>query len=159
MNVVLREARPSDADQLAALRYEFRSSLRSAAEARAAFLPRCADWMRVRLSASLWHCWVAERAGTIVGNLWCSMIEKVPNPVGESELHAYITNFYVQPECRGGGIGESLLQSALEWCRGQGVDAVILWPTERSRSLYLRHGFALRADLLQLVLSDSRVSS
>jgi GNAT superfamily N-acetyltransferase len=159
MQIVLREARPADAEQLAALRYEFRSSLRSAVEARESFLTRCADWMRARLSGSAWHCWIAERDRALVGNLWCCLIEKVPNPVAEVEQHAYITNFYVRPELRGGGVGESLLNAALDWCREQGVDAVILWPTERSRSLYLRHGFTLRDDLLQLPVSDSRVSS
>jgi GNAT superfamily N-acetyltransferase len=158
MPIVLREARPADADQLAALRYEFRSSIRSAVEGREDFLTRCADWMRARLSETAWHCWVAERDRAMVGNLWCCLIEKVPNPVAEAERHAYITNFYVQPEVRGRGVGESLLEAALGWCREQGVDAVILWPTARSRSLYLRHGFALRDDLLQLVLSDLRVS-
>ena len=160
MQIILREAQPRDAELLAALRYEFRASLRPAVEARDAFLARCAAWMTARLSASTWHCWIAEVDGATAGNLWCSLIEKVPNPVDEPELHAYLTNFYVRPALRGGGIGESLLMAAMEWCRGRGVDAVILWPTERSRTLYLRHGFDLRDDLLQLVLSsESRVSS
>jgi hypothetical protein len=30
------------------------------------------------------------------------------------------------------------------------VDAVILWPTARSRSLYLRHGFTAPDDIMQL---------
>jgi hypothetical protein len=29
------------------------------------------------------------------------------------------------------------------------VDATILWPTPASRTLYLRHGFAVRDDLLE----------
>ena len=29
------------------------------------------------------------------------------------------------------------------------MDAVILWPTPPSRSLYLRHGFAFREDLME----------
>jgi len=39
--------------------------------------------------------------------------------------------------------------------RAEQVDAVILWPTPRSRSLYLRLGFASREDLLEHRLRGS----
>jgi ribosomal protein S18 acetylase RimI-like enzyme len=147
-NIEVREAAPSDARRLAELRYEFRSGLRATVEGREAFLERCSAWMASRLSGD-WKCWVASREGVIVGQVWLYGIEKLPNPGGEPEQHAYITNLYVKPECRG-GVGGRLLAQALEWARQQAVDAVILWPTPRSRSLYLRHGFEPPADMLQL---------
>jgi GNAT superfamily N-acetyltransferase len=153
MQVTLRDAQPRDAELLASLRYEFRASLRDATEERAEFVARCAAWMTARLAELSWHCWIAEADNTIAGNLWCNVIEKVPNPVLEPERHAYLTNFYVRPALRGAGIGQSLLQAGLDWCRAQRVDTVILWPTERSRSLYLRHGFAAGEDVLKAVLS------
>ena len=42
------------------------------------------------------------------------------------------------------------LGAALDRCRQQGVDAVILWPTPESRSLYERHGFKSETGLLEL---------
>jgi GNAT superfamily N-acetyltransferase len=97
---------------------------------------------------------VAERGGKPVGNLWAQLIEKIPNPAVEPECHAYVTNFYVREGERGRGTGSLLLAAALDWCRSSGVHAVILWPTERSRSLYLRHGFAVREDLLELIVGE-----
>jgi GNAT superfamily N-acetyltransferase len=97
-----------------------------------------------------WRCWVAEQPDGIVGNLWLQLIEKVPNPVAEPEHHAYITNVYVVPDGRGAGVGALLLETALEWCRGSKIDAVLLWPSARSRSLYERHGFCERDDLFAL---------
>jgi hypothetical protein len=32
------------------------------------------------------------------------------------------------------------------------VHAIILWPTERSRSLYERQGFAVRDDMMELIV-------
>lgn len=144
----IREASPSDANRLAELRYEFRASIREPREEKKIFLQRCAAWMRDRLSQD-WKCWVAVRGREIVGQIWLHLLEKLPNPGAEPELHAYITNFYVQPEFRG-GVGGKLLEQALDWAKEQAVDAVILWPTPRSRSLYLRHGFQPPADLVQL---------
>jgi GNAT superfamily N-acetyltransferase len=147
---VFRRARAADAPELARLRYAFRSALSAPAEDEAAFVRRCAAWMRPRLADDdRWWCALAERVGEVVGTVWVQLIEKLPNPVAEPEWHAYVTNFFVQPALRGGGVGSTLLGLALEACEARGVDAVILWPTPRSRSLYERHGFAVRDDLLE----------
>ncbi len=64
----------------------------------------------------------------------------MPNPINESEVHAYVTNFYVVPEMRSHGLGRKLLSKALSWSRAEGVDAIILWASPGSRSLYRRCG-------------------
>jgi HPt (histidine-containing phosphotransfer) domain-containing protein/N-acetylglutamate synthase-like GNAT family acetyltransferase len=149
--LLLRAGRRDDAAALARLRWAFRCELARPAEAEEAFLARCTGWMAARLGEDLrWRCWVAEVAGEIVGNLWLERLEKMPNPIGEPELHAYVTNLYVVPSRRAAGIGGLLLEVALDFCRGAGVDVVLLWPSARSRSLYERHGFAVRDDVLEL---------
>jgi GNAT superfamily N-acetyltransferase len=150
--MIIRLARFSDARELAQLRYDFRSRLGEVCEEEGEFVERCQLWMQQRLhEGSAWRCWVAEAEDRLTGNLWMQMIEKIPNPVIEPEAHAYITNFYILEEARGQGLGEKLLSTALNWAQAQHVHAVILWPTARSRSLYLRHGFAVREDLLELL--------
>lgn len=134
------------------MRFAFRDENSPAVESEAAFVARCEPWMRERLSGSAWCCWVAEGPAGIVGHLWLQLIEKIPNPAPELEQHAYITNVYVEPASRGAGIGALLLAAALSFCRDERVDSVILWPTERSRPLYARHGFVEPDDLLELVL-------
>src|SRR6185436_11778805 len=144
----VRRAIPSDASALATLRYDFRSEQRAPAEEEEAFLARCGRWMFDRLeNDARWRCWVAEADGEIVGNLWLYRIEKLPNPVAEPEQHAYVTNVYVVPERRDGGVGALLIEAALDCCRREDVDAVLLWPSERSRSFYGRYGFGVRDDL------------
>ena len=138
-----------DADALARLRWEFRAPLGRPKETERDFLARCGRWMRNRLDGDgSWRCWVAEADGEPVGTAWLQLIEKLPNPVSESELHGYISSLYLRPEHRGRGLGSALLSTCLAACDALGVDAAILWPTPESRSLYLRHGFAARDDLL-----------
>src|SRR6185369_12694591 len=107
--VTIRRATASDAARLADLRYEFRTSLRSPAEARAAFVERCTEWMQQRLADSSWLCWVADDGAALVGHVWLDIMEKIPNPGPEDELHGYITNLYVQDSMRNQGIGAQLL--------------------------------------------------
>lgn len=150
-DLVIRRAVPSDAPALARLRCEFRAALRTAAEPDPAFIDRCTAWMTARLEAGgVWRCWVVEREGVIRGNAWLQIIEKLPNPVGEPERHGYISNLYVQPLLRGSGVGSALLERCLGECDAQRVDSVVLWPTPQSRSLYRRHGFEVREEVMVL---------
>jgi GNAT superfamily N-acetyltransferase len=146
---IIRAAKPDDAPELARLRYEFRTERREPVEAAAEFLRRCAEWMGPRLqSDSAWRCWVAEAGGRLLGTLWLQLIEKIPNPVAERELHGYISSVYVIPQRRRAGIGSALLDTCLRECDRMEFDVVFLWSTPRSRVLYQRKGFAMRADLL-----------
>jgi GNAT superfamily N-acetyltransferase len=144
----VRRATRGDAMRLAELRYQFRAALREAVEPRLDFVPRCAVWMRARLAEEgSWAAWVALESGVIVGTLWVQLVEKLPNPVGEGERHAYLTNFFVVREARGGA-GSALLAAALGEADGSGVDATYLWPTERSRTLYRRFGFVGEGEVM-----------
>jgi GNAT superfamily N-acetyltransferase len=96
-----------------------------------------------------WRCWVATLGPSLVGTIWLQLIEKLPNPVGHRNFHGYVSSVYVVPHLRGTGIGSALLDACLSEAEALGLDALFLWPTDRSRPLYQRHGFVVRNDLLE----------
>jgi len=148
--IIIRLAGPEDAQALSRLRYEFRAGQYPVTEAEADFLSRCGAWMAACLApGSHWRCWVVEETGRLVGAIWLQIIEKIPNPGAEAENHGYISNLYVEPWRRDAGLGSMLIETCLRFCEKEAVDAVILWPTPRSRRLYERYGFAVREDLLE----------
>jgi len=152
----IRSAQTSDAPALARLRYALRSSTGVVTEPKADFLKRCTDWMEEHLKAGgYWQCWVAESEHKLIGCLWLQLVEKIPNPRSEPEYHAYLTNFYIEEFARGRGVGSQMLSRAIAWCETREVHAVILWPSARSRSLYARRGFAVRDDLMELLIADA----
>ncbi len=153
----IRWAGASDARALAELRYRFREEMGQASEDREAFLARATAWMAERLADDgAWRALIAEANGQPIGCGWLQLIEKVPNPGPEEELHGYITSLYVDPGWRGAGLGAALVETLVTACREAGADAIVLWPTERSRSLYERRGFAAPADLLELQVGTGR---
>lgn len=156
--VQVRLAKSGDWNALAEMRYRFRTELGSATESKSRFVRRCTSWMkkRVRAGSSPWRCWVVDDGDQLLGHVCVQLFEKMPNPVNEPEIHAYLTNFYVVPEMRGRGLGGKLLNKALSWCRAQGADAVILWATPASRSLYRRCGLVESPDILELRGNTSR---
>jgi GNAT superfamily N-acetyltransferase len=142
----IRAATAADVPALAALRWEFRASRAAPTEDRSAFIERCAAWMRAALAGD-WRAWVAVDGGDIIGHVWLCAIGKIPNPAGQREKQAYISNMYVRPAARG-GIGTRLLNQAIEWAEQNDVEYALLTATPRSRTLYGRHGFALNDDWL-----------
>jgi GNAT superfamily N-acetyltransferase len=151
--VRIRLATSGDSHALAELRYRFRTETESATETRSRFLRRCTSWMRKRFRSGSrpWRCWVLDDGKQLLGHVCVQLFEKVPNPVNdEPEIHAYVTNFYVIPEMRNQGFGERLLDKALSWCRAQGTDAIILWATPGSKSLYRRCGLVQPTDIFEL---------
>lgn len=139
----VRRATPEDVTTLARFRYLFRARRHAAVEEENEFLSRCVDWMRPRLAAgSSWIAWMLEDNGTPIGNLWVQMVEKIPNPGNEAEMHAYVSNVFVLPEHRNTGGGAMLLDAAIAECRSARIDSMFLWASEESVPLYKRHGFA-----------------
>jgi GNAT superfamily N-acetyltransferase len=155
--IIVRLATESDALTLARLRYEFRSSFHQVREDEATFIERCTAWMRERLrSESLWKCWLAELQYTAIGNVWVQLVEKIPNPIEEPEYYIYLTNFYVREQHRSLGVGTMLLSKILDYGKSKNLKTIILWPTERSKPFYMRHGFATADDLMHLNTTTRR---
>ena len=154
----IRLATSGDSHAMAELRYRFRTETESATEIRSRFLRRFTSWMRKRFRSGSrpWRCWVADDGKRLLGHVCVQLIEKIPNPVNEPELHAYLTNFYGVPEMRDRGLGKKLLNKALSWCRTREIDAVILWATLASRSLYRRCGLVEPTDMFELRRSAHR---
>ena len=143
---------------LARLRWELRATFHNVVEDEAEFIERCSLWMKERLGGDdAWRCWIAESkvadlGATAIGSVWVQLIEKIPNPIAEPEHYVYLTNFFVREEYREKGIGSKLLAEALAWSRSKNAEVVLLRPTERSKPLYLRHGFERAEDFMELDL-------
>lgn len=148
--VTIRPATVADAPALATLRYRFRTEHAAPVEDEAAFVARAGAWMRDHLARADWRAWVAcDTGGVIVGHLWAHLIEKIPNPVPESEAIAYLTNVYVAPSHRNAGVGSRLVQAALDMLDTLDVETTVLWASARSGPLYARHGFGPPQTILE----------
>src|SRR6266576_1132780 len=136
--VRIRLATSDDCRALAEMRYRFRAETKSKIETKSRFARRCASWMRKRFwsGSSPWRCWVLDDGKRLLGHVCVQLFEKIPNPVNEPELHAYVTNFFVVPEMRNQGLAKGLLNKALSWSNARATHPLILSAPPRRRSLY-----------------------
>ncbi len=71
-------------------------------------------------------------------------IERLRN----GELLGIVTDLFVEPEARGVGVGEQLIEMTLDWClqRGcSGVDALALPGNRETKNFFETFGFTARA--------------
>jgi hypothetical protein len=99
---------------------------------------------------SLWRCWVVEDGKQLLGHVCVQLFEKMPNPVKRTGGSCLPDQFLCGPGNARPGLGRKLLKKALSWCRARGADAVILWATPDSKSLYRRCGLLESDDILEL---------
>lgn len=79
--------------------------------------------------------WFAEADGQMMGAIAI---------VGHSETEAQLRWFILQPDFRGMGVGNKLLNKALQYCRDKGYRTVFLYTTEDQKTaikMYLKAGF------------------
>ncbi len=94
---------------------------------------------------------VAERKGRIVGYAYAAI-----EPLSWKDLRdecGFIHDLLVSDAARGGGIGEALLDAAIEWLREQGMPRVVLGTAaqnDRARRLFERRGF--RPTMIEMTL-------
>jgi GNAT superfamily N-acetyltransferase len=152
----IRPAVAHDASGLARLRHALYAEHGPAREELDKYVDRFAGFVRDALASDAWRVWVAELEGRVVGTMWLQLVERVPRP-GEDRGAlpiGYLTNVFVEPDLRDGGLGSRMLEEIITWARARGVEEIIVWPSDRSYPFYERAGFSRTPDPLVLYLTD-----
>jgi ribosomal protein S18 acetylase RimI-like enzyme len=146
----IRHARLPDIPRLVELRRRFKieEDNEDGARERPGYAEDCRKFYTRAVETDGWFVWVAEAGREIVSNATVVLIDKVPHPFTERSRIAYLTNVYTVPDFRGQGIAGRILAKAQESARAADVELVIVWPSERSVSLYKRQGFEVQDEPL-----------
>jgi GNAT superfamily N-acetyltransferase len=148
--VRIRQATVADAEQLARLRWADSTEDGTVpAQSAAAFCAAFAGFVRRALAAGAWTVWVAEADGRLLAHVYVQAVEKVPRPDRPAARWGYATAVYTVPEARNQGIGSRLLRRVIAWAAADGLELLLLWPSERSVPFYERAGFGRSPDALE----------
>jgi len=109
-------------------------------------------WLREKMGLGEYLAWVAMNAeGEIVAGLGLWLMDWPPHLIGPGSKRGNILNVYTNPGFRRRGIARRLMETALEWCGGNGIRAVILHASAEGRTLYESLGFAATNEMRLLV--------
>jgi len=104
----------------------------------AKFLP----WLEAKMVSGDYLAWLAVTAGDRVvagAGLW--LMDWPAHIVGSGARRGNILNVYTEPEFRHRGLARRLMEAAMDWCRVNRVDFVILHASPEGRGLYESLGF------------------
>lgn len=104
----------------------------------AKFLP----WLEAKMVSGDYLAWLAVTAGDAVvagAGLW--LMDWPAHMVGSSVRRGNILNVYTEPEFRRKGLARRLTEAAMDWCRDNRVDFVVLHASPEGRALYESLGF------------------
>jgi GNAT superfamily N-acetyltransferase len=142
----IRRARPEDLGEIVGMRIEFERITRdSDAMDEAARRAELAGLLGPDLASGALIAWIAEAEGRAAGQAALRLAR------GTGEL----MNVYVRPGFRRRGVGAALVRAALDEARALGLGRITLQPTEDSRRIYEREGFAAEGRRMVLLLPSA----
>lgn len=111
-------------------------------------------WVQAKMLAGEYLTWFAVgNDESIVGGAGLWLMDWPPHMIGTSSRRGNIVNVYTEPAFRRRGLGRQLTQAAMDWCRSNGIDVLILHASEEGRPLYDSLGFQPTNEM-RIKLSD-----
>jgi len=142
-SIALRQATVADATVLAMHRRSMFRDMGYQDEATLdSMLAKFRPWLEAKMTSGDYLAWLAISTGDSVvagAGLW--LMDWPAHMLGASTRRGNILNVYTEPEYRRRGLARSLMEAALDWCRSNAIDLVVLHASPEGRGLYESLGF------------------
>ncbi|MBC7811948.1 MAG: GNAT family N-acetyltransferase [Burkholderiales bacterium] len=99
-------------------------------------------WLKEKMTNDDYMGWViVNEKHEVVASVGLWLREWIVNPNDLSGLQGHVMNVYTHPDYRRRGFSRTLMNALIDWCNEQGLNTVLLHPTNDSISLYQSMGF------------------
>jgi GNAT superfamily N-acetyltransferase len=150
-DIVVRSARPSDAEVIARHRAEMFSDMgQLPASLYQELVDRSVEYLRTAIESGEYVGWLASIEGSddVIAGAGVQLRRILPRPVtfdGQSRIvegrEAIVLNVFTEQPWRGKGLARRLMQHVLEWAGRSALDRLVLHASDQGRALYDRLGF------------------
>src|SRR5882762_7952942 len=111
-------------------------------------------WARARLKNHELMAWVVKSFDGRIAGGGCVWLQPVqPRPHRASMVQPYLLSMYTEPDFRRRGVASMVVKEAMEWCRKNKYERLMLHASETGRKVYCKLGFRrtweMRRDLAQ----------
>lgn len=118
---------------------------------REAMVRAARPFLEASLGDGSYRGWLVEDGDSVLASGGLAIIGFQPSPLDPVPRRVWILNMYTEPGCRRRGFARQLMETMIDWCRGQGIGSVFLHASDDGRPLYERLGFTPTSEM-RLVL-------
>jgi GNAT superfamily N-acetyltransferase len=107
-----------------------------------------AAWLAPRLGDGSYFGFLAEHQGEVIAGVGLRIMDFPPNPNDQtSNRRGFVLDMYVQPEYRGQGIANRLMEMGEEELRSRGIAYATLQASAAGRPLYEKLGWKATTEM------------
>jgi GNAT superfamily N-acetyltransferase len=100
-------------------------------------------WLLGHMDAGDYLAWLATAPdGTVAAGTGLWLMDWPAHMIGNGARRGNILNVYTNTTFRRRGLARELMKAALDWCKQNGIDTIILHASPSGRNLYESMGFA-----------------
>ena len=101
-------------------------------------------WLAGAIPDGTYRGWLAETtARAVVAGGGLNVIPWPPGPFSMDPRCGFVFNVYTEPAHRKQGLGRRLMDAMHEWCRGEGIERVVLNASTFGRPMYAAMGYVV----------------
>src|SRR5215467_8129985 len=98
---------------------------------------RFRPWLAQRMNSGDYLAWLVSAAdGSIAAGAGLWLMDWPPHMIGRGQRRGNILNVYTDDRFRRRGLARLIMQAALDWCRENCIDTIILHASPVGRTLY-----------------------
>ncbi len=106
------------------------------------------QWLIPRVREGKYLGWLAVSPdGLVAAGIGLWLIDWPPTILSTSTYRGYILNVYTDPAHRKKGLARRLTQTALDWCRSNNINVIVLHASQYGRPLYESLGFSANNEM------------
>jgi GNAT superfamily N-acetyltransferase len=109
------------------------------------------EWLSHAMPGGVYRSWVAIVSEEIVAGAGITILPWPPGPRSLRDRAAFVYNVYTEPAHRRRGLGRLLMDTIHVWCRGNGLDVVMLNASVFGRPLYESMGYQVVPDPMMVL--------
>jgi GNAT superfamily N-acetyltransferase len=146
--IEVRPAAEADLPKAAGLRWQWMLETgQTPAGTEAEYVEHFRNWAR---GAARHECFLATRAGTVVGMAWLAITDRVPAADAFDRRSGDLQSVYVVAEERNRGVGGRLVDAVVQRAHELELGHVTVHSSSRAIPAYERHGFQAVRELMLL---------
>ena len=96
--------------------------------------------------------WVVKNGNEVMASGGITIVSSVPVPGDTNHKVAYLHSMYTEKEYRGRNYAQQIIHTAIQYCKDNGINRVVLNASDAGKPIYERIGFVSSPDAMRLFI-------